>query len=255
MAGLRTNLTAPEAESQRPAFLRTLGGRKAVGHVAVALLVIALGGCAWLSIRAFQANHHWDRAFQALGKASPLPHGEWLEAMGELREGLRHSPRHPWSLELLGREQLARMHPGMPGVPGEDADAPAVAAQLAHLHFRRALAQRPTSAFAWANLALARFHMRQADDSLLAALRHADALAPWEPPVQHRVLWVGLNLWDRLDAPHRAAMLATLERALHRDPRRTAEIAHSTNRLQAACASPGLGSRVQALCREAGGVP
>lgn len=183
-------------------------------------LAVFLAVCAIKVAGELVAGYYWNAAARKLGDSLPVSQAEWTSAMLLLQESLRYSPRYVWSLELIGEQQLARMRPGTLG-DGPASESPAVAALLANTNLHHALVERPTSAYAWANIAVSKLRLRQVDAALKAALRHADELGPWEADIQQRVLGVSLAIWDRLDAQERAATRRTLERALHRDEPRT----------------------------------
>jgi hypothetical protein len=109
------------------------------------------------------------------------------------------------------------------------------AARSAAVDFRLALLQRPVSPFAWANLALAKLYLDEADDELLQALARAQELGPWEPEVQQTVVYVGLATWDRLQPQAQAAIVRTMQRGARRDAAKIAGIAGSFKRLELFC--------------------
>lgn len=145
-------------------------------------------------------------------------------------ESLEYAPDNPWALEGLGALDLASMRAS--GIPREAL----AAARDAHTHFRRALLRRPTSPFLWANLALTKLYLDEIDSELLAALRHADELGPWEPGVQATILFVGLAAWQDLDPGLRQALVRTVERGASRNARKMFEIAKSYGRFDLVCA-------------------
>jgi hypothetical protein len=122
------------------------------------------------------------------------------------------------------------------------------AARSANADFRMALAQRPTSPFSWANFALSKLSLDEKDDVLFRALARAETLGPWEPEVQQPVVFVGLAVWDRLDATQRAEVVEAMQRGAQRDPGKVAEIAKSFNRIDLFCGLSYSGSQGSELC-------
>lgn len=145
-------------------------------------------------------------------------------------DSLEYAADNPWALEGLGALDLARMRAS--GIPREAL----AAARDAHTRFRLALAQRPSSPFLWAKLALTKLYLDEIDSELQAALRHADELGPWEPSVQQTILFVGLAAWQELDPGLRQALARTVERGASRNARKMFEIAKSYGRFDLVCA-------------------
>lgn len=145
-------------------------------------------------------------------------------------DSLEYAPDNPWALEGAGALDLARMRASR--IPRQAV----AAARDAHTRFRRALVQRPTSPFLWADLALSKLYLDEVDAELLAALRHADELGPWEPTVQQTILFVGLAVWQDLDPGLRQALARTIERGALRNARKMFEIAKSYTRFDLVCA-------------------
>ena len=155
---------------------------------------------------------------------------EISRAANYFSDSLAYASDNPWALEGAGALDLARMRASR--IPRE---ALAITRD-AHLRFRQALLQRPTSPFLWANLALTKLYLNEIDGELLAALRHADELGPWEPTVQQTTLFVGLAAWPELDHGRRQALARTIERAELRSPRKIVQIVTSYGRLDLVCA-------------------
>ena len=155
---------------------------------------------------------------------------EIRNAADSFLDGLDYASDNPWALEGLGALELARMHAST-----DPREALAVT-RSALVRFRQALLLRPTSAFLWANIALTKLYLDEIDGELIAALRHADELGPWEPTVQKRVLFVGLAVWKDLDPSMRQALTKTLERGALRDAPEMLEIVKSYTRYDLVCA-------------------
>ena len=145
-------------------------------------------------------------------------------------DSLEYVSDNPWALEGLGALDLASMRASK--IPRE-----ALAyTRAARVRFRQALLQRPTSPYLWANLALTKLYLDEIDGELLAALKHADELGPWEPNVQQTTLFVGLAVWQDLDPGLRQALVRTIERGALRNGRKMFEIVKSYSRFDLICA-------------------
>jgi hypothetical protein len=144
-------------------------------------------------------------------------------------DSLRLDAGNPWALEGLGALHLARMRAS--SVPREAL----AAARSAHLRFRQALVQRPTSPYLWANVALSKLYLDEHDEELMTALRHADALGPWEPASQQTVLFVGLAVWQELDSGMRQALARAIERGAVRNAQKMLEIVKVYRRFELVC--------------------
>jgi len=147
-----------------------------------------------------------------------------------LAKSLKFSPSNPWPLEEMGALQLRGM-----GVV-RDPQLALAAVRSANAHYRLALAQRPTSPFSWANLALTKLYLDEQDDELFRALERAEELGPWEPEVQQTVVFVGLTVWNRLNAAQQHAVMRAMQRGAQRNPGKIAEIVKTFNRIDLFCA-------------------
>lgn len=213
------------------AAINKLSGR----NVVTCALILVLGCLAWTAGKEGISNYYVQLARQEIDRwaasGQRFRGDEWTRVVQYLTESLRYSPNNAWSLEETGSFELRRMR------AATDPASAIAAARGANTHFHMALVERPTSPFAWANLALSKLYLDELDDELFAALRHADELGPWEPEVQQSVLFVGLATWHKLDAAQRAAMVRTMARAMRRDAPRVTEIVKSFNRLDLLCAT------------------
>jgi hypothetical protein len=145
-------------------------------------------------------------------------------------DSLDYAPGNPWAPEGLGALDLTRMRASK--IPR---DALAYT-QGARARFRKALLQRPTSPFLWANLALAKLYLNEIDDELLSALRRADELGPWERTVQATTVFVGLAVWQDLDPAGRQAIKQSIERGTRQNAQKMYEIVKSYSRFDLICA-------------------
>ena len=168
-----------------------------------------------------------DRLFSASrapGKA------EISRAAQYFSHSLEYVADNPWALEGAGALDLARMRASRKPVEA------VAAARDAHTRFHQALLQRPSSPFLWTNLALTKLYLDEIDGELMAALRHADELGPWEPTVQQTFVFVGLAVWQDLDAGLQQALARAIRRGASRNRVKMYEIVKSYARFDLVCA-------------------
>lgn len=193
-------------------------------------LALAAAQSARLGIAGFYVQMAQNETEQWPPGAPPPSAAEIGRVAKLFSNSLRYAPDSPWALEGAGAMNLASMRASR--VPSQ-----ALAqAKDAGSRFRLALRQRPSSPFLWANLALTKLYLDEIDEELFAALRHADALGPWEPRVQQTVLFVGLAVWPELDSGLRQALAQTIRRGALRNRQIMLEIVRSYRRLDLVCA-------------------
>ena len=152
---------------------------------------------------------------------------------GYYSDSLDYVSDNPWALEGLAAMDLTRVRLSV--VPQE-----AVAhAKAARTHLRRALRQRPTAPFLWANLAVAKLYLDEKDGEFFTALRHADELGPWEPRSQEIFLFVSLAAWDKLQAGQRRAAVLSVERGGVHNALKMFDIVKSYGRIELVCGLKG----------------
>jgi len=203
--------------------------------IAIALMLL-------VGILALEAGREGLSNFYALLANQELNHPSMTEqrfqedgggrAMHYLTESLRYSPNNAWALEEMGVLQIRRL----PLFAGPIHALTALnTARGANAHLHRALLERPTSSFIWANLARSKPSLNERDGEFLQALRRADELGPWEPEVQKMVIYLSLTVWDRLDPDQQASVVQTMERAAKRDAQYVTNVAKSFNRIDLVC--------------------
>ncbi len=162
---------------------------------------------------------------------------------GYFSDSLAITPDNPWALEALGGLDLARVR--LARVPRD-----AVAyTRDARARFRRALEQRPTSPFLWANVARSKLLLDEIDDEFLKALRTANELGPWEPASQRSVLFSGLAAWGKLDAGLQRDLGAVIARGGRHDVAKLYEIVKSYRRFDLVCGIQEYNSIAALDCR------
>ena len=155
--------------------------------------------------------------------------GELNRVAGYFSESLGIIADNPWALEGLGARDLARVR-----VSRTPAEAVAFTRD-SHLQFRRALQQRPTSPFLWANIARSKLLLDEIDEDFFKAMRYADELGPWEPASQQMVLFAGLAAWAKLDPGLQQSMSGILRRGSLRNAPKLYEIVKSYMRFDLVC--------------------
>lgn len=214
-------------------------------------LILILGLLAAEAGKAGLASFYVQSGRQVVGvwmDSRRLPRqDEWMAAMAHVSDALRFAPDGAWPLEEMGGLQLQRVRIAADPPIGE------AAARAARVFFRRALRERPTSPFAWANLALAKLYLGEADSELVDALAHSRELGPWEPEVQQTVAFVGLAVWHQLDADGRAMIVQTMERLVLKDPGRAVEIGAAFNRPDLICGTQTAAPLAGQICSRAHG--
>jgi len=221
-------LTASAGGAQHPTKPpRPCGKAAALAlFVVLALITLQIAGLGISGLFAEMAQLETERSSIETGPARAR---QIARIEQRLFNSLRYAPGNPWTLEQMGALDLAKMRAST--VPRE-----AVAlTRNARTRFRQALYQRPTSPFLWANLALAKLYLDEIDAEFFAALRHADALGPWEPAVQQVTVFAGLAAWRELDPALRQALVRTLERGALRNAEKMTQIVISYRRFDLIC--------------------
>ena len=174
--------------------------------------------------------------------AAPIAAQEVGRIEQRLDSSLRYASGNPWTLEQMGALNLVKMR------ASKDPREAVALTRDARTRFRQALYQRPTSPFLWANLALAKLYLDEVDAEFLAALRHADALGPWEPVVQQVTVFAGLAVWQKLDPGMQQALVRTLERGALRDAEKMTQIVKSYRRFDLICSIKKYNSIIGSEC-------
>jgi len=181
-------------------------------------------------LRAFEARS-LVAGWEASRRAPSAP--EWARARESLREARALDPAHPAYAEEIGGLYGTRAL----RLPPADSIAADYARQALQYH-REAVRLRPSASYSWANIALMKARLPEADAELETALRNAALLGPWEPEVQIAVAEAGLSLWDRLSPPTRTAVRGTLARAVQWQDAKVFALARKTGLLGVLCGLP-----------------
>ena len=167
---------------------------------------------------------------------------EWLRAMEYLEKSLRYAPHSAWPLEELAALHLRRVR------LATQPELALASARAAYVNLREALVERPTSPFAWANLALAKLYLDEVDGELFEALGRAAELGPWEPGAQLTVVFVGLAVWHKANASQRQMIVASLQRAATRDPIKVVEMTKGFSQVDLICDKRAVTKELAAAC-------
>ncbi len=95
-----------------------------------------------------------------------------------------------------------------------DSDNAKLLARQAWGAYLGAASRRPSWGYAWVNAAAVGLGRRFAGARAQSALGRAVDLAPWEPLVQRKALWLGMLHWQQLSADIKQDIRAVARRAL-----------------------------------------
>jgi hypothetical protein len=229
-------LTEPSAQSVPKSAARTNPQRPArrgakAGQVALFIfLALTAAQCVRLGVAGLFVQLGQFEVDGWTEPPRPPAKAEISRAANYFSHSLDYASDNPWALEGIAAMDLATMRASK--IPREALAATKDASE----RLRQALRQRPTSPFLWVNLALTKLYLNEIDGELLAALRHAEELGPWEQTIQQITLFVGLAVWQELDPELRQAIARTLQRGASRIPQKMFEIVKSYGRLDLVCA-------------------
>jgi hypothetical protein len=192
-------------------------------------LIPILAAIVWLGSAAVKeglADDLVDDAGKEMGTwlASRSPPGRetmaWVGA--DLNRAALLSPKDPKAQELLGALKLRSL------------DRPEYIDQ-AVVHYRSALAFRPTSPYTWANIAQAEYHRGNTAKDFEFALQRAAALGPAEPEVQRTVVNYGLAVWDEVTPSTRNAIAQMIREGGRRNALEMLQFGERRGRLGLVC--------------------
>lgn len=84
--------------------------------------------------------------------------------------------------------------------------------------YAESIEKRPSWGYAWAHYAESRLLLGDRGDGFLLALERAILLAPWEPGVQRKAVWIGLAAWNDLPEHLRDLVRENVGRSIAFDP-------------------------------------
>ena len=227
----------PVARAGFAGFFRSDGPRRglqlAVPVVLAVLLLLVAAQAGRLGISGLIVELAQQEVDRWVSTRKPQGMASVNRVAGYYSDSLDYVSDNPWALEGLAAMDLTRVRLSV--VPQE-----AVAhAKAARTHLRRALRQRPTAPFLWANLAVAKLYLDEKDGEFFTALRHADELGPWEPRSQEIFLFVSLAAWDKLQAGQRRAAVLSVERGGVHNALKMFDIVKSYGRIELVCGLKG----------------
>ncbi len=212
-----------------------------------ALAFILLALVAWLSAGLGSAGLQVHLATRETERLKPAPFPADRDAIRRATDhyvaGLLHAPGNPWALEGLGMMALRTMR------SASGKQQAVAAARDARRYFREALRERPVSPSLWSNLALSTLYLAEFDEEFHTALRHSDALGPWEPGIQQSLVFMGLRAWDGLDAGLRKTLAGAVERSAYRNADAMYRIVKSYGRFDLLCNNDRYRNLVGPDCR------
>jgi len=136
-----------------------------------------------------------------------VPDSHKLDALQDALERARGiDPDNPSLIEELGHLHATRVQRH----PAGDPHVRAMRRQ-ALLHFRQALAMRPTSGHGYTNIALMKYRLGEIDREYSHLLQQAMRRAPWEPKVQMLAIELGIAAWQALAEPARDAVKQAIQ--------------------------------------------
>jgi len=197
-------------------------GRLAIVIPAAVLLAtfasaaVRLGCSGEVAYRAAQEMATWTASGHEPGAAGV----QWL--IEDLERARTSAPGDPNIEEILGSLDMKRN------------DRPEFLDE-ALVHYRQAVALRPTSPYSWADIVMAEYRKGATGREIEMPMRNAALLGPAEPEVQRAVIDYGLALWDEERPDTRQAVERTITAAMKRDAAETLQIARRRGRLAVAC--------------------
>jgi hypothetical protein len=150
------------------------------------------------------------------------PTGARLEAIQDLRNALRYTPRSPAILELLGLSYGSAM----------DSQE---AVEKSASYLKASLRERPSSPYTWASLAEVHYLSGNIGREFQLSMNHAAELGPNEPEVQRMVVDYGLATFLDLDEDTKGTVMATVVRMANQRPVELLRIAERRGRLDWIC--------------------
>lgn len=188
--------------------------------------VAALTWCGAVALDLSSARRVVDEATLRLGAWSVSPANAGDPVVDRIRAELEGASvrraADPASHELLG-VLLAKWPAAQPDM------------ERSLREFTAALALRPTSPYAWSNMAQAKYSKGDSAQAIEVALGRAAQLGPAEPEVQRTVADFGLALWNDISPASRTAVERVVADGMRRNPMETLRIAARRGRLDVAC--------------------
>ncbi len=191
------------------------------------MLVLAV-----MAFRLGQADLMANRAENTLNavKNGKLPQKDALpQALGWVNGALAINRHYAPYIELQGNIHLARQFEVLApvGEPGQF--------QEAISQFRLLLQYRPTWAFGWGGLILAKVDQLEFDDELTQALEQVATRYPYLPQVQTVAATAALSAWEFLEDGSRQKLMHSIRYAYALQPETLKDAAESFGELEVLC--------------------
>jgi hypothetical protein len=150
-------------------------------------------------------------------------------ALGWVKDALAINRHYAPYIELQANIHLAGQLEALPpaGEPGGFQEAVSQFRQLAYV--------RPTWAFGWAGLILAKVDQLEFDDELTRALEHTATRYPYLPQVQMVVATSALSAWEFLEDGSRQKLMQSLRYAYSLQPETLKDAAESFGEPEVLC--------------------
>ena len=178
-----------------------------------ASLSLSLGGAALLlgvaDLASVTANV-WMRAWEKQGYVSDPE--QWSAAYGRLSLARRLNPLNADYSANLGRLMDWQSWRHSPG----SAEYEQYRVRASQYH-AESVGKRPSWGYAWAHYAESQLLLGNRGYEFVQALEQAIVLAPWEPGVQRKVVWMGLAAWADLPGHLRVMVKENIHRTVKLD--------------------------------------
>ncbi len=233
----------PKTKPRRPDSLarQAVGGRVMAGLGAFFLTGVCILCARWgyVDLLVMDAAERQAALVDRVTKTGAPPDTEQVNAIrDEFMRAQRLDARNPTIAEQLGALYALNVRGGEAG--GGIGSQRAKALE----QYSLATVLRPTSPYAWANLAWTRYYLGQVDAEFYRAMVNAIQLGPWEPEVQFVVVDLGFALWDEMPADLRPKVLTMAKNGQRRYAPQILAIAQKRGRLADVCAFENLAKMV-----------
>lgn len=231
---------------RRDSSLAALFGRGLLALLALALaypLVLAVRN-GWADLYAEPAKSFLQDSRDA---GVTLSEAQWQAIHANLQRALSLTPHDPVTLTELGRLHRIQLE--------SDTLAPAEIERHGHLalgYYEQAALRRPAWPWGWSNSALVRYELYQDKSAAYQqALINAAYFGPWEGQVERVIIDLGLDTWATLSSAAQQAVLASVDRALKRQPEGLAALVNAAQGWQTLCQAAARASAAEPRDRAA----
>ncbi len=232
-----------------PLPLHAVAGRGLAGLGALFLIGVCILCARWgfADLLVTDAAERQSALLERARKTGEPPDALQLDAIRDDLVRARHlDPGNPAIAEQLGALYTSN-------VRNDGAAGALIGNQRANAleQYSIAATMRPTSPYAWTNLAWTYYYLGQVNTEFYRAMDNAILLGPWEPEVQFAMVDLGLALWDEMPADRRLKVLSMAINGQQRYAPQILAIAQKRGRLAEVCKLEKLS--VSATCKSASG--